>query len=47
MSNFWKEFAFPSPIDDILKKENYTLQELLDEDDVVVDIRSQKDELKE
>lgn len=47
MSNFWKEFSFPSPVDDILKKPNFTLEELLDEDDVVVDIRSQKEELKE
>lgn len=47
MSNFWAEFSFPSPVDDILKKPSFTLEELLDEDDVVVDIRSQKDELKE
>jgi len=46
-NNFWQEFAFPSPVDDILKKPNFTLEELLDEDDVVVDIRSQKDDLKD
>lgn len=45
-SPFWKEFSFPSPVDDILKKENFTLEEILDEDDTVVDIRSQKEDLK-
>lgn len=47
MSNFWKEFSFPSPVDDILKKPHFTLEDLLDEDDVIVDIRSQKEELKD
>jgi len=46
-SPFWREFSFPSPVDDILKKPGFTLEELLDEDDVVVDTRSQKEELKE
>lgn len=45
-SPFWKEFSFPSPVDDILKKPNFTLEEILDEDETVIDIRSQKDELK-
>lgn len=38
-SPFWKEFSFPSPVDDILKKENFTLEEILDEDETVIDIR--------
>jgi len=46
-SPFWREFSFPSPVDDILRKPNFTLEELLDEDDVVVDTRSQKEDLKE
>jgi hypothetical protein len=45
-SPFWKEFSFPSPVDDILKKENFTLEEILDEDETVIDIRSQKEDLK-
>jgi hypothetical protein len=43
--NFWKDFSFPSPVDDILKKGNFTLEDLLDEDDVVQDARSHKDAL--
>jgi hypothetical protein len=43
----WAAFSFPSPVDDILKKPVFTLEELLDEDDVIPDIRSQKEELKE
>eukprot|EP01126_Amoeba_proteus_P059697 TRINITY_DN7821_c0_g1_i2.p1 TRINITY_DN7821_c0_g1~~TRINITY_DN7821_c0_g1_i2.p1 ORF type:complete len:372 (+),score=68.66 TRINITY_DN7821_c0_g1_i2:168-1283(+) len=46
-SNFWSEFSFPSPVDDILKRPSFTLEDLLDEDDVVVDTRSQKEDLKE
>jgi len=46
-SPFWRDFSFPSPVDDILKKPSFTLEELLDEDDVVVDSRSQKEELKQ
>lgn len=45
-SPFWKEFSFPSPVDDILKKENFTLEEILEEDETVIDIRSQKEDLK-
>jgi len=41
--SFWN-FSFPSPIDDILKK-SFTLQELLDEDEVVPETRNQKQEL--
>eukprot|EP01125_Pyxidicula_operculata_P005369 TRINITY_DN191_c2_g1_i1.p1 TRINITY_DN191_c2_g1~~TRINITY_DN191_c2_g1_i1.p1 ORF type:complete len:575 (+),score=158.40 TRINITY_DN191_c2_g1_i1:43-1767(+) len=44
MSNFWKDFTF-SPIDDIFKDPNFTLQDLLDEDDVVVEVRNHKEEL--
>eukprot|EP01127_Copromyxa_protea_P005811 TRINITY_DN15664_c0_g1_i1.p1 TRINITY_DN15664_c0_g1~~TRINITY_DN15664_c0_g1_i1.p1 ORF type:complete len:522 (-),score=70.00 TRINITY_DN15664_c0_g1_i1:76-1641(-) len=43
----WAEFSFPSPVDDIIKRASFTLEDLLDEDDVVHDIRSQKEELKE
>eukprot|EP01126_Amoeba_proteus_P028394 TRINITY_DN2800_c0_g1_i7.p1 TRINITY_DN2800_c0_g1~~TRINITY_DN2800_c0_g1_i7.p1 ORF type:complete len:114 (-),score=15.71 TRINITY_DN2800_c0_g1_i7:389-730(-) len=43
----WSDFSFPSPVDDILKRPNFKLEDLLDEDDVVVDTRSQKEGLKE
>jgi hypothetical protein len=45
-SPFWKEFSFPSPVDDILKRPQFTLEEILDEDETVIDIRSQKEDLK-
>jgi len=42
--SFWN-ISFPSPIDDILKKPSFTLQDLLDEDDVVPETRNHKQEL--
>lgn len=45
MSDFWKDFSFPSPVDDILKKDDFTLEELLDEDDVVTETRNHKEAL--
>jgi serine/threonine-protein phosphatase 6 regulatory subunit 3 len=42
--SFWN-FSFPSPIDDILKKPSFTLQDLLDEDEVVPETRNHKQEL--
>lgn len=45
MGDFWKDFSFPSAIDDILQKETYTLEDLLDEDEVVTEARSHKDAL--
>jgi hypothetical protein len=44
MSFSWN-LSFPSPIDDILKKPSFTLQDLLDEDDVVTETGNQKPEL--
>jgi len=43
-NNFWN-ISFPSPIDDILKKPSFTLQDILDEDDVVPETRNHKPEL--
>jgi hypothetical protein len=40
-SDFWKEFSFPSSCDEILKQ-GCTLEQLLDQDDVVIDAREQK-----
>jgi hypothetical protein len=42
--SFWN-FSFPSPIDDILKKPSFTLQDLLDEDEVVPETRNHKQDL--
>lgn len=42
MSNFWKDFSFPSPIDDLLPNPDCTLESLLDVDDVIRDTRSHK-----
>lgn len=42
MSNFWKDFSFPSPIDDLLPNPECTLESLLDVDDVIRDTRSHK-----
>jgi serine/threonine-protein phosphatase 6 regulatory subunit 3 len=42
--SFWN-FQFPSPVDDILKKPSFTLQDLLDEDEVVPETRNHKQEL--
>uniref|UniRef100_A0A6B2L125 Serine/threonine-protein phosphatase 4 regulatory subunit 3-like central domain-containing protein n=1 Tax=Arcella intermedia TaxID=1963864 RepID=A0A6B2L125_9EUKA len=42
---FWNNFSFPSPVDDILKRPGFTLQDLLDEDEVVVETRNQKQDL--
>lgn len=44
-ASFWQSISFPSAIDDILKKSEFTLQDLLDEDEVVVEARNQKQEL--
>jgi serine/threonine-protein phosphatase 6 regulatory subunit 3 len=39
---FWRVagFAQPSPIEQILDKESYTLDELLDEDDLIQECKS-------
>jgi serine/threonine-protein phosphatase 6 regulatory subunit 3 len=39
---FWKVtgFSTPSPIDQILDKDEYTLEELLDEDDLIQECKS-------
>jgi len=43
LSNFWKDFTFPSAVDDILKRiEGFTLEDLLNEDEVVTDARNHK-----
>lgn len=42
MSNFWKDFSFPSAIDDILKKPSFTLEEVISEDEVSQDARNHK-----
>jgi hypothetical protein len=42
---FWQDFAWASPIDDILKSENFKLEDLLDEDDVIQEMRNHKQEL--
>jgi serine/threonine-protein phosphatase 6 regulatory subunit 1 len=42
---FWQDFAWSSPIDDILKSENFKLEDLLDEDDVIQEMRNHKQEL--
>lgn len=42
MSNFWKDFSFPSPIDDLLANPDCTLETLLDDDEVIRDARSNK-----
>jgi len=44
---FWKDFSFPSPIDDILKQGDFDLEELLDEDEVIQETRNHKKELIE
>lgn len=38
----WKDFSFPSPVDDVLKRPDFTLEDLLDEDDVLSDARNRK-----
>mmetsp|Transcript_29240 Transcript_29240/g.32476 ORF Transcript_29240/g.32476 Transcript_29240/m.32476 type:complete len:551 (-) Transcript_29240:322-1974(-) len=45
MGDFWKDFSFPSAIDDILQKDSFALEDLLDEDEVVTETRSHKDKL--
>ena len=39
---FWQasNYSQPSPIEQILEKENYTLEELLDEDDLIQETKS-------
>jgi serine/threonine-protein phosphatase 6 regulatory subunit 3 len=39
---FWKVAGFgqPSPIEQILDKEEFTLEELLDEDDIIQECKS-------
>lgn len=39
---FWKVAGFsqPSPIEQILDKEEYTLEELLDEDDIIQECKT-------
>jgi len=41
----WKDFPFQSKVEDILKKQEFSLQELLDEDEVVIDTRHHKIDL--
>lgn len=45
MSNFWKDFTFASAIDDILKRDDFTLEDLLSEEEVIQDSRNHKQEL--
>jgi SIT4-associating protein SAP185/190 len=39
--NFWRSFGFytPSPIDNILEKDSFELEELLEEDDIIHELR--------
>lgn len=37
------ELNFSSPVDEILKKSEFTLEDLLDEDETVVDVRNGKE----
>lgn len=34
---FWQEFTFPSTVDKLLETESWTLEQLLDQDDALVD----------
>ena len=45
---FWRMAgpAQPSPIEAILDKENYTLEELLDEDDLIQEVTARSSELR-
>jgi hypothetical protein len=37
--------GFTGPVDIILKKDSFTLQDLLDEDEILVEVKKQKPEL--
>lgn len=45
MSSFWKDFMYPSVIDDILRRPDFTLEDILSEDEAAQDARNQNQAL--